>query len=73
MNEGQNLQQQSQAYSFNPDNIAPPEVQQQLFSLLKWHDSVFRDILETIEKIPGLTDLVENITNALNACECVNL
>lgn len=69
MDQGANLQQQSKAYNFNPDNIAPPEVQQQLTALLTWHDSFYRDILKKIEAIPGLTDVVDNITNALNACE----
>lgn len=70
INQGEDFQQQSKAYNFDPDNVAPPEVQQQLFSLLSWHDNIYRNILTKIEAIPGLTDLVENITNALNACEC---
>lgn len=69
MDQGANLQQQSKAYNFDPNNLAPPEVQQQLTALLTWHDDVYRDILKKIETIPGLTDLLDNITNALNACE----
>lgn len=73
MNQGQDLQEKSKAYNFDPDNVAPPEVQAQLFELLVWHDNIFRDILEKIESVPGLADVVENITNALNACKfCIS-
>ncbi|KAF9270787.1 Het-C-domain-containing protein [Marasmius fiardii PR-910] len=67
LNQGQQLQEQSQAYNFDPNNVAPPEVQKQLLDLLKWRDSVFRDVSKKIEMIPGLSDLVEELTNALNA------
>ncbi|KAG7099815.1 hypothetical protein E1B28_001626 [Marasmius oreades] len=67
LNQGEQLQQQSQAYNFDPNNVAPPEVQRQLLDLLKWRDSIFRDISKKIEMIPGLSDLVEELTNALNA------
>ena len=71
MDEGESIHAQSKAYSFNPDNIAPPEVQQQLLALLKWRDNVYRDVLAKIEMVPGLTDLLEGLTNALNACQFV--
>jgi hypothetical protein len=56
------------------DNIAPPEVQQQLWDLLKWRDGVYRQVLAQLSLIPGLTDLIDSLTDALNACEssCVN-
>jgi hypothetical protein len=69
MQEGEKLQTQSQAYNFDPNNVAPPEVQQQLISLLKWHDDVYRDVVKKVEMVPGLSDMLENLTNALNACE----
>lgn len=67
VDETEDLQQKSKAYNFNPDDVAPPEVQQQLFSVLKWRDSVYREILKKIEMIPGLSDLIDELTNALNA------
>ncbi|KAF5352439.1 hypothetical protein D9756_005841 [Leucocoprinus leucothites] len=67
LNQGQQMHEQAKAYHFDPNNIAPPEVQRQLLDLLKWRDGVMRDITETIEKIPGLSDLVEQFENALNA------
>lgn len=67
VDETEDLQQKSKAYTFNPDDVAPPEVQQQLFSVLKWRDSVYREILKKIEMIPGLSDLIDELTNALNA------
>jgi hypothetical protein len=68
MNQGEEIHAQSKAYNFDPDNIAPPEVQQQLIALLKWRDGVYRDVLAKIEMVPGLSDLIEELTNALNAC-----
>ncbi|TFK56504.1 Het-C-domain-containing protein [Heliocybe sulcata] len=61
------MEAKSKAYEFNPDDVAPPEVQQQLWEVLKWRDGVMREILQRIEMIPGLSDLIENVTDALNA------
>ena len=63
------MKQRAQAYQFNPDNIMPPDVQKQLWELLKWRDSIYRDILKKIEMIPGLEGLIDALTEALNACE----
>ena len=68
MNAADDMQAKSKAYNFDPDNIAPPEVQQQLFELLKWRDNIYRDIIKKIEMVPGLSDLIDGLTNALNAC-----
>ena len=57
------------AFDFNPDNYAPKEVQDQLLQILKWRDDVYRDIIKKIEMVPGLNDLIDELTNALNACE----
>jgi hypothetical protein len=62
------MKRKAQAYQFNPDDIMPPDVQQQLWELLKWRDSIYRDILKKIEMIPGLESLIDALTNALNAC-----
>ncbi|KAF9015756.1 heterokaryon incompatibility protein Het-C-domain-containing protein [Cyathus striatus] len=67
VNETEEIHEKAKAYHFNPDNIAPPEVQKQLLDLLRWRDNVMRDILAKIEMIPGLTDLMDELTNALNA------
>lgn len=69
MNEAEDLHAESKAYNFDPDDVAPPEIQAKMLELLKWRDGVYRDILEKIEMIPGLSDLLDNLTNALNACE----
>jgi hypothetical protein len=68
MNQGEQLHAQAQGYHFNPDNVAPPEVQKQLLDLLKWRDGVYRDILKKLEMVPGLSDMLDQLTNALNAC-----
>ena len=68
MDEAESLQAESKAYRFNPDNIAPPEVQQRLWALLKWRDGVFRNVSKKIEAIPGLESLLDSLSDALNAC-----
>ncbi|KAF9442817.1 heterokaryon incompatibility Het-C [Macrolepiota fuliginosa MF-IS2] len=67
VNKTDKMHQQSQAYHFDPDNIAPPEVQRQLLDILTWRDTIVRDIAEKIEMVPGLTELIDELTNALNA------
>ncbi|KAK0208698.1 Het-C-domain-containing protein [Desarmillaria ectypa] len=67
MSQGEQLQAQSQAYHFDPNNVAPPEVQKQLLDLLKWRDDVYRDIIAKIEMVPGLSDLIDELSNALTA------
>lgn len=67
-NQAEQMQQQSQGYNFNPDNICPPEVKQRLLDVLKWHDDVMRDITKRIEMVPGLTNLLEEFSNSLNEC-----
>ncbi|KAI0094507.1 heterokaryon incompatibility protein Het-C-domain-containing protein [Irpex rosettiformis] len=61
------MKAKAQAYNFNPDEVLPPEVQQQMFQLLKWRDDIYRDILKKIEMVPGLETLINTFTDALNA------
>ena len=68
MDGAESLQAESKAYRFNPDNVAPPEVQQRLWAMLKWRDGVFRNVSSKIESIPGLESLIDNLSDALNAC-----
>jgi hypothetical protein len=65
--QAENFQQKSQAYNFNPDDVMPPNVREELYNILKWRDGVYRDILAKINMIPGLSDLLESLSNALNA------
>ncbi|KAG6911350.1 hypothetical protein DXG01_001021 [Tephrocybe rancida] len=67
VNQGEQMNAAAKAYNFNPDNVAPPEVQQQLLALLKWRDQVYRDVVSKIEMVPGLASLLDELTNALNA------
>ncbi|PFH52311.1 hypothetical protein AMATHDRAFT_46432 [Amanita thiersii Skay4041] len=67
MNKGEEIHEHAKAYNFNPDDVAPPDVQKQLLELLKWRDDIYRDVLAKIEMVPGLSDLLEELTNALNA------
>lgn len=66
-NQADNFQQKSKAYNFNPDEVMPPDVQKELYDVLKWRDGIYRDIQQKINMIPGLSDLLENFSNALNA------
>jgi hypothetical protein len=67
MNEAEDLKNDSSAYEFDPDNVAPPEVQQRLLQLLRWRDDMMRSIIEKLDMVPGLSELVDQITEALNA------
>ena len=67
LEEAENLKRK--AYDFDPDEVAPEEVQQFLWHVLAWRDRFFKDILMGMEKIPGLSALLEEITDTLNACE----
>lgn len=69
LNQGEQMQQQAQGYNFDPNNVCPPEVKQRLVELLRWHDDVMRQILKKIEMVPGLANLLEEFSNALNACK----
>ena len=69
LNQGEQIKQQSQAYHFDPNNVAPPEVKKQLLDLLRWHDDVMRDITKKMEMVPGLTTLLDQFSNALNECK----
>ena len=71
MGEADNMQAQAKAYRFDPNNVAPPEVREQLWKLMTWRDNIYRDIIKKIEMIPGLSDLIDNLTNALNACTSI--
>ena len=53
MNQADEMKAQSKAYEFNPDDVAPPEVQEQLLSLLKWRDNIYRDILKVCALLWG--------------------
>ncbi len=68
MEQAEQMQAQSSAYHFDPENIAPPKVQKQLLDLLHWRDNVFRVINKTIEVL-GLSELFEAWRNAINACK----
>jgi hypothetical protein len=48
MDQAESMQAESKAYRFNPDNVAPPEVQKRLWALLKWRDGVFRNVSKKI-------------------------
>ena len=47
----------------------PPEVQQFLWDVLEWRDGMMRGLALGIESIPGLSDLLEQLTDVLNQCE----
>ncbi|QRW12015.1 heterokaryon incompatibility protein Het-C protein [Ceratobasidium sp. AG-Ba] len=65
MNQGDEIR--NKAFNFNPDDVAPEDVQRQFLEILKWHDQVMHDITKTIQNIPGLESLLEDLTNAMNA------
>ncbi|KAA6414691.1 MAG: hypothetical protein FRX48_01441 [Lasallia pustulata] len=42
------------------------EVSKQIYPILQWHDEIMQSITETIEKIPILPDLVEQLQEQIN-------
>lgn len=40
--------------------------QRQIYPILEWHDEIMQQITETIEKIPLLPELLENLQEQLN-------
>jgi len=42
------------------------EVQKQIYPIIEWHDEVMQGITETVEKIPILPDLIEQIQEQVN-------
>ncbi|KZW01792.1 heterokaryon incompatibility Het-C [Exidia glandulosa HHB12029] len=67
MGQAEEMQQKSKAYHFDPDNVASPEVQKQLWDMLKWRDGIMREIIKKLEMIPGLTNVIDQLSDSLNA------
>jgi Heterokaryon incompatibility protein Het-C len=70
------LKQNAQAHQMQNTRISPrqPEewlryindVQKQIYPILEWHDDIMKSITETIDKIPILPDLMEQIQDQIN-------
>ncbi|OCT49783.1 hypothetical protein CLCR_06651 [Cladophialophora carrionii] len=70
------LKQNALNHQMQNTNISPrrPEewtryindVQKQIYPIIEWHDEIMQSITETIEKIPILPDLIENIQEEVN-------
>jgi len=69
MSHAEEMKRKSEAYHFDPNQNMPPEVVNDLKEVLRFHDDVLRDIIKKMEMVPGLTDLIDGLSNALNACE----
>lgn len=42
------------------------DTQKQIYPILEWHDEIMQSITETIEKIPILPDIIENVQEQVN-------
>ncbi|KAL8653006.1 MAG: hypothetical protein Q9226_004022 [Calogaya cf. arnoldii] len=70
------LQMNAQAAQMQNTHITPrepeawtrqlEEAQKQIYPILEWHDEMMQSITETIEKIPILPDLIEQLQEQLN-------
>ncbi|KAJ9606018.1 hypothetical protein H2200_009867 [Cladophialophora chaetospira] len=70
------LKQNALNHQMQNTNISPrqPEewtqylndVQKQIYPIIEWHDEIMQSITETIEKIPILPDLLENLQDEIN-------
>ena len=69
LNQAEEMKRKSEAYHFDPNRVLPPEVVKNLKEVLRFHDDVMRSIIKKLDMIPGLTDLLDGLSNALNACE----
>jgi uncharacterized membrane protein YgcG len=60
------LQDVSRGPATDPANMSPQEMYANLWKILELRDRIMKGIEGTIEKIPGLSSLVEKLTNELN-------
>ena len=70
------LQQNAQAAQLQNTHITPrqpeewtrqlQEVSKEIYPILEWHDEIMQSIIETIENIPILPDLIEQIEDQIN-------
>lgn len=55
----------SRGPSVSPESMNPQEIYANLFKILAFHDRVMMSVERTLEKIPGLSSLIENVSNSL--------
>lgn len=67
------MKRKSENYHFDPKHALPPEVVKNLREVLRFHDDVMRGIMAKLAMVPGLTDLIDGLSNALNACKLSQL
>ena len=70
------LQMNAQAAQMQNTHITPrqpeewakqlQEVSKQIYPIMEWHDEIMQSITETIEKIPILPDLIEQVQDEIN-------
>ncbi|KAI0703749.1 heterokaryon incompatibility protein Het-C-domain-containing protein [Cytidiella melzeri] len=49
-----------------PDQLNPQELHAVLWRVLTWRDSIMKKIEKTIERIPGLSSLIEKLTESIS-------
>ena len=67
MEQAENIR--NKAIDFNSYNVAPEELQRLMWHVLEWRDAIYREILKKIEMVPGLSELIDEWSDTLNACE----
>ena len=70
------LQANAQAQQMQNTRISPREpeewtqylsdVQKQIYPIIQWHDEIMQSMTETVEKIPILPDLIEQVQDQIN-------
>ncbi|EST05607.1 Heterokaryon incompatibility Het-C [Kalmanozyma brasiliensis GHG001] len=65
-NVSRDLEDVSRGPVSDPANMSPQEMYANLWKILELRDRIMKSIEGTIEKIPGLSSLVEKLTNELN-------
>ena len=75
------LQANAQAAQLQNTHITPrdpeawtvqlQEVSKQIYPILEWHDEIMQSITETIESIPVLPDLIENLQGKMDSSSMI--
>lgn len=64
MNDVENIGRNGAGAGKNPMDMSPEELHANIWKILKFRDNVMKRIETTIEKIPGLSALIDRITEA---------
>ena len=68
MEEGDEVKEEKEEVLDLSDYAPSEETQEFIWDVLSWRDELVRTILSTIEKIPGLSELIDELMDVINEC-----